>query len=76
MAKYKIWLTVKDRYGTEKELDGGCINVDLSTLETDEVEAIDKHFATDAEMAQAVDKSGETIRYSGFEFNEDEEVGS
>ena len=50
MAKYKIWLTVKDRYGTEKELDGGCINVDLSTLETDEVEAIDKHFATDAEI--------------------------
>ena len=29
MAKYKVWLTVKDRYGNTKELDGGNIDVNL-----------------------------------------------
>lgn len=29
MAKYKVWLTVKDSYGNAKEIDGGVINVDL-----------------------------------------------
>lgn len=29
MAKYKVWLTVKDSYGNTKELDGGNIDIDL-----------------------------------------------
>ena len=29
MAKYKVWLTVKDSYGNTKELDGGNININL-----------------------------------------------
>jgi hypothetical protein len=29
MAKYKVWLTVKDSYGNAKEIDGGVISVDL-----------------------------------------------
>ena len=30
MAKYKVWLTVKDSYGNTKELDGGNIDINLS----------------------------------------------
>lgn len=29
MAKYKVWLTTKDRYGNTKEIDGGTIAVNL-----------------------------------------------
>lgn len=35
MATYKVWLTVKDRYGNTKELDSGRINVSQDKL-TDE----------------------------------------
>lgn len=35
MATYKVWLTVKDRYGKVKELDGGNIKVSQDKL-TDE----------------------------------------
>ena len=37
MAKYKVWLTVKDSYGNTKELDGG--NVDIN-LDKDDVHTI------------------------------------
>ena len=30
MAKYKLWLSVKDSYGNIKELDGGNIDIDLT----------------------------------------------
>ena len=30
MAKYKVWLTVKDNYGNTKELDGGNIDINLN----------------------------------------------
>lgn len=42
MATYKVWLTVKDSYGNTKEIDGGTINVDLSTLTPDEVSQIEE----------------------------------
>ena len=42
MAKYKVWLTVKDSYGNTKEIDGGTINVDLNTLTQDEIEQIEE----------------------------------
>ena len=74
MAKYKVWLTVKDRYGAKKELSGGTINVDLAGIHDDEVAVLDKHFATDTEMAVALENSNETIRYSDFEFNEEASV--
>ena len=36
MATYKVWLTIKDRYGNTKEVDGGTIEVDMTGLsETD-----------------------------------------
>ena len=37
MAKYKVWLTVKDSYGNTKELDGG--NIDIN-LDEEDVETI------------------------------------
>lgn len=40
MATYKVWLTVKDRYGNTKEIDGGNIDVGLGGLTEDDVEAI------------------------------------
>lgn len=39
MAKYKVWLTVKDSYGNTKELDGG--NVDISLDEEDVANIVD-----------------------------------
>lgn len=35
MATYKVWLTVRDSYGNEKEVDGGYINVDLNITDED-----------------------------------------
>lgn len=32
MATYKVWLTVKDRYGSQKKVDSGLIDVGLDTL--------------------------------------------
>lgn len=37
MAKYKVWLTVKDSYGNTKKLDGG--NIDIN-LDAEDVESI------------------------------------
>jgi hypothetical protein len=42
MAEYKVLLTVKDRYGNTKEIDGGLINVDLATLTSDEINQIEE----------------------------------
>ena len=83
MATYKVWLTVKDRYGNIKELDGGNIDVKLDEAHITKIEQaialdsylrkdalqdvhdeLDATFATDAEVAQQVDKS--TIKYGGF----------
>lgn len=33
MAEYKVILTVKDRYGNTKEVDGGTLNLDLDVGE-------------------------------------------
>jgi hypothetical protein len=35
MAKYKVWLTVKDRYGSIKELDAGHIDIDTKLTDDD-----------------------------------------
>ena len=72
MVTYKVWLTVKDSYGNIKEIDGGNIEIGLGALSVSEIEALDKHFATDVEVTQTVEQSNETIRYSGFEFNDEE----
>ena len=37
MAKYKVWLTVKDSYGNTKELDGGFIYIDLDKEDVDTI---------------------------------------
>ena len=43
MAKYKVWLTVKDRYGITKELDAGTIQVDGDNVTKDDLEEIKKN---------------------------------
>lgn len=40
MATYKIWLTVKDRYGNIKELDGGKINISQDKLTEEDLNEI------------------------------------
>lgn len=80
MATYKVWLTVKDGYGNTKEIDGGTIDVDLTSLTQDEIDQIEealpledyiKRANLDIELdAYATDKEvddKESIRYSDFE---------
>jgi hypothetical protein len=40
MATYKVWLTVKDRYGYTKELDGGSIKVDQGGVTEEDLNEI------------------------------------
>lgn len=40
MATYKVWLTVKDRYGHVKELDGGNIEVSQDNLTEEDLDKI------------------------------------
>ena len=75
MAKYRVWLTVKDRYGNTKEIDGGNIDIGFGGLSKDEINTIEEqlpledyikkseadYLATDAEVAEL-----NTIRYSDF----------
>jgi hypothetical protein len=37
MAKYKVWLTVKDSYGNTKELDGGNVDINLDEEDVDNI---------------------------------------
>lgn len=37
MAKYKVWLTVKDCYGNTKELDGGNIDINLGQEDVENI---------------------------------------
>ena len=37
MAKYKVWLTVKDSYGNTKELDGGDIDINLDEKDVENI---------------------------------------
>ena len=62
MATYKVWLTVKDRYGNIKKIDGGEIDVGLSGLTQKDFEDIEEalpleDFVTKAELdGYVVDK--------------------
>lgn len=37
MAKYKVWVTVKDSYGNTKELDGGNVDINLDEEDVDNI---------------------------------------
>lgn len=73
--EYKVALTVKDRYGNIKEIDGGIINIDLTDNTLEKIEEslpfrdylkkseINKelgHFATDAEVESAIKEAAKT----------------
>lgn len=42
MAKYKVMLTVKDRYGATKELDAGTIGINSEGLTEEDINKIKK----------------------------------
>ena len=87
MAKYKVWLTVKDHFGNTKKLDGGEVNFDFEKLSDKDLSKIGEAFlleeyikksesdylATDTEVESAVKQ---TVKYGEFKFrNSTEEVG-
>ena len=77
MATYKVWLTVRDSFGNEKEVDGGTINVDLEGLTREDIAQIEEalpledylkksetdYLATDVEVEHAVENN-DSIKYS------------
>lgn len=84
MATYKVWFTVKDSYGSIKELDAGTIDVNLPELVTQIEEALPledyikrdnldtelNNYAKDSEVEEAIKQ---TVRYSNFKYKK--EVG-
>lgn len=61
MAKYKVWLTVKDTYGNTKEVDGGTIDVELDTLLESELNKIEEslpleHYIKKVELPAELDE--------------------
>lgn len=87
MAEFRVVLTVKDRYGNIKEVDGGTINVDLTDpAELDKLEEAlpfkdylkkseTEYLATDVEVANATKN---TVKYDEFKLAPEntEEVGN
>ena len=88
MAVYKVWLTVKDSYGNEKEIEAGNINVDFE-LNQDELSHIKESLPLDEYLkkvdidteldAYATDVEveqavGNTVKYGEFKIKD--EVGS
>ena len=83
MAKYKVWLTVKDHFGNTKELDGGDISIDFAGFSQETMEQIEEslpledfikkseidYLATDEEVVEVVnDATANTVKYRGFKF--------
>ena len=87
MATYKVWLTVKDRYGNVKEVEGRDLVIDIGpdTFSNEDLEAFEdvlpfkeyikksesEYLATDEEVAN-------TVRYGEFKFKDSsaEEAGN
>ena len=42
MAKYKVVFTVRDKYGKDKEIDGGTVDIELPTLTQEELTRIEE----------------------------------
>jgi hypothetical protein len=57
MATYKVWLTVKDKYGNTKELDGGAIDIDLKQVANDVIDQIEdtSDYVTKTELEETLD---------------------
>lgn len=83
MAKYKVWLTVKDSYGNTKELDGGDIGIDFTDLSSKDISELAEalpledylkkdetdYLATDEEVSDVVSEATvNTVKYRGFKF--------
>lgn len=89
MAVFKVYLTVKDSYGKEKEVDAGNINVELSELNDAEASnmktalqlddylkkaEIDTELNAYATDAEVEQAVSNTVKYGGFKMKE--EVGN
>lgn len=88
MATYKIWLTVKDNSGSTKEIDGGTIDVDLSSLSKDELNQIEEALPLDeylrkdeaiyeldkdfATDKELTDATENTVKYTDFKLRQEE----
>lgn len=42
MAKYNVVFTVRDKYGKDKEIDGGTVEIDLPTFTKEEITYIEE----------------------------------
>ena len=91
MAKYKVWLTVKDSYGNTKELDGGDISINFANLTQEDINQIEEalplenylkksetdYLATDVEVDDVVNEAiANTVKYSGFKFRDNNVEGA
>ena len=91
MAKYRVWLTVKDGYGNTKELDGGDISVNFADLSREDIDQIEEalpleeylkksetdYLATDVEVGDVVgEATANTVKYSGFKFRNSSSEGT
>lgn len=42
MAKYNVVFTIKDKYGKDKEVDGGTVEIAIPTFTTEEIKYIEE----------------------------------
>jgi hypothetical protein len=69
MAKYKLWLTIKNNDGSTKEICAGDVDLSLDNL-TDEqakqlADRLDPHLITEEEYDNT------TLKYTDFELKEE-----
>jgi hypothetical protein len=75
MATYKVWLTVKDRYGCTKELDGGNIEINQDKLTEEDFNAIKESLpvyvpeVTESNMLVYTLEHGETKEHLEFDID-------
>ena len=63
MATYKVLLTVKDRYGNIKELDGGNINVGMDKLTQEELDNIEGQLTLDDYLKKSEIRTAKELEY-------------
>lgn len=71
MARYKLWLKIKNNDGTIKEIEAGDVELTLDNLTDDQVrqlaDKLDPIYVKEDELA-----NNDTIKYSDFELKENE----
>lgn len=74
MAKYKLWLTIKNSDGTTKEICAGDVDLTLDNLTEEQINQLasrlDPIYATEQELSDAV-ANNTTLKYSDFKLKDD-----